>query len=260
MPVRARRTKPASCLERIDGQKTVNSNACRLHALLRHAELHPPAEQHAGHDPVLERQRHADARLVTLQGDGALLLVLKMRRAGCFGGGGSLFWAAVKRFSDAASLALDLTTGRAEGCRWARKSISSSLSSSQSRHLRRLVGERINAAARASDRTCTSKVRADDNISSGPDRSDAMPQCEPATRLAAPCSRNVSNSSEILHARRNPTCCDFAFSGLGAETGRLHNRPRLRPVIGRSLLHRPSRRRFARRLLRNLLSNNAGGV
>ncbi len=49
----------------------------KLRALpLRHAELHAPAEQQARDDPVLARDlRDADAGLVALQRDGALLFV-----------------------------------------------------------------------------------------------------------------------------------------------------------------------------------------
>ncbi len=35
-------------------------------------------------------------------------------------------------------------------------------------------------------------------------RSDATLRCESATRIAAPCSRNVSNSPELLHVAKEP--------------------------------------------------------
>lgn len=59
--------------------------------------------------------------------------------------------------------------------------------------------------------------------------------------------------------RRSQACRTIALLNLGAEAGRLHTTEGLRPVIGRSLLHLPSPRRTSRCLLRNLLSNNAGG-
>jgi hypothetical protein len=84
--------------------------------LLRHAELHAPAEQHARDDPVLACDlRNADAGLVALQSDGVLVLVAKeapdrlARRRRLI----------LRRLCQAAfgrrSVSTNATTGRAEG-------------------------------------------------------------------------------------------------------------------------------------------------
>ena len=56
----------------------------------------------------------------------------------------------------------------------------------------------------ASDRTSSSSDHADGNTSPNSARSDATLQCKSATRIGAPCSRNVSNSPKLLHAAKEP--------------------------------------------------------
>lgn len=82
----------------------------------------------------------------------------------------------------------------------------------------------------AIDRACPSSGDAHGNIRSASYRCAATPRREPPTRIAAPCSRNVSNSTEILHATKEPDmsrecttqsgCRDRTLTTAGNNRGR----------------------------------------
>lgn len=90
---------------------------CKLRArFLRHAELHAPAEQQSGDDPVLRAMPETVAFGCAVSSAMACFCAsVKYRRADCTGGRGVAICAVVKPFSRAGFPALVPTAGRAAG-------------------------------------------------------------------------------------------------------------------------------------------------